>query len=84
MDEFANIGKMPSFERKIVVMRSRWISTVIIIQNFTQGKALYKDDWKTIVGNCDSFLFLGCNENQQPNTFLNFSENKPSQPPTHP
>lgn len=62
MDEFANIGKMPSFERKITVMRSRWISTVIIIQNFTQGKALYKDDWKTIVGNCDSFLFLGGNE----------------------
>ncbi|XCB31060.1 TraG/TraD/VirD4 family protein [Arcanobacterium hippocoleae] len=62
MDEFANIGKIPSFERKIAVMRSRWLSTIIILQNFAQGKALYKDDWETIVGNCDSFLFLGGNE----------------------
>lgn len=62
MDEFANIGKMPSFERKIAVMRSRGISTSIIVQNFSQGKALYKDDWETIVGNCDSMLFLGGNE----------------------
>ena len=62
MDEFANIGKMPSFERKIAVMRSRGISTAIIIQNFAQGKALYRDDWETIVGNCDSLLFLGGNE----------------------
>ncbi|MGB4636049.1 MAG: type IV secretory system conjugative DNA transfer family protein [Arcanobacterium sp.] len=62
MDEFANIGKMPSFERKIAVMRSRGISTAVIVQNFSQGKALYKDDWETIVGNCDSFLFLGGSE----------------------
>lgn len=62
MDEFANIGKMPSFERKIAVMRSRGISTSVIIQNYSQGKALYKDDWETIVGNCDSLLFLGGNE----------------------
>lgn len=62
MDEFANIGKMPSFERKVAVMRSRGISTAIIMQNYSQGKALYKDDWETIVGNCDSLLFLGGNE----------------------
>lgn len=62
MDEFANIGKMPSFERKIAVMRSRGISTSVIVQNFSQGKALYKDDWETIVGNCDSLLFLGGSE----------------------
>ena len=62
MDEFANIGKMPSFERKIAVMRSRGISTSVILQNYSQGKALYKDDWETIVGNCDSLLFLGGNE----------------------
>lgn len=62
MDEFANIGKMPSFERKIAVMRSRGISASIIMQNYSQGKALYKDDWETIVGNCDSLLFLGGNE----------------------
>lgn len=62
MDEFANIGKIPSFERKIAVMRSRGISVSVIVQNFAQGKALYKDDWETIVGNCDSFLFLGGQE----------------------
>ena len=62
MDEFANIGKMPSFERKIAVMRSRGISVSVVMQNFAQGKALYKDDWETIVGNCDSFLFLGGSE----------------------
>lgn len=62
MDEFANIGKMPSFERKIAVMRSRGISASVIVQNFSQGKALYKDDWETIVGNCDSLLFLGGSE----------------------
>lgn len=62
MDEFANIGKMPSFEKKIAVMRSRGISVAVIVQNFAQGKALYKDHWETIVGNCDSLLFLGGNE----------------------
>lgn len=62
MDEFANIGKMPSFERKIAVMRSRGISTSVILQTYAQGKSLYKDDWETIVGNCDSLLFLGGNE----------------------
>ena len=63
MDEFANIGKIPSFDRKIAVMRSRGISAAILVQNFAQGKAIYKDDWETIVGNCDSLLFLGGNEN---------------------
>ena len=62
MDEFANIGKLPSFERKIAVIRSRGISTSIIMQTYAQGKSLYKDDWETIVGNCDSLLFLGGNE----------------------
>lgn len=64
MDEFANIGKIPSFERKIAVMRSRGISAVIICQNYGQGKALYKDDWATIIGNCDSLLFLGGQEKE--------------------
>lgn len=59
MDEFANIGVIPSFERKIAVMRSRAISANIIVQTYAQGKALYKDHWETIVGNCDSTLFLG-------------------------
>lgn len=59
MDEFANIGKIPSFERKIAVMRSRGISVSVLCQTFSQGKALYRDDWETIVGNCDSLLYLG-------------------------
>ena len=59
MDEFANIGAIPSFERKIAVMRSRGLSVSPILQTYAQGKALYKDDWETIVGNCDSLLFLG-------------------------
>lgn len=59
MDEFANIGIIPSFERKIAVIRSRGISTCILLQARAQGKALYKDDWETIEGNCDSTLFLG-------------------------
>lgn len=62
MDEFANIGKLPSFHTKIAVMRKRGIATSVILQNFSQGKSLYKDDWETIVGNCDSKLFLGGDE----------------------
>lgn len=62
MDEFANIGKMPSFEKKIAVIRSRGLSVSVILQAFSQGKAMYKDDWDTIVGNCDSLLFLGGTE----------------------
>ncbi|MFP7697068.1 VirD4-like conjugal transfer protein, CD1115 family [Trueperella sp. LYQ143] len=62
MDEFPNVGRIPAFERKIAVMRSRGISVSVIVQNFAQGKSLYKDDWETIVGNCDSTLFLGGTE----------------------
>ncbi|OZG62482.1 MULTISPECIES: VirD4-like conjugal transfer protein, CD1115 family [Bifidobacterium] len=62
LDEFANIGKIPNFVRLIATIRSRRISTSIILQNDSQGKALYKDDWETIKGNCDSQLFLGGNE----------------------
>lgn len=62
MDEFANVGKLPDFEKKIAVIRSRGIAVSVVLQNFAQGKALYKDDWETIVGNCDSKLFLGGDE----------------------
>ncbi|WP_201518810.1 VirD4-like conjugal transfer protein, CD1115 family [Gulosibacter hominis] len=62
MDEFANIGKLPSFHTKIAVMRKRGLAVSVIIQNYEQGKALYKDDWETVVGNCDSVLFLGGRE----------------------
>lgn len=71
MDGFGNIGLIPSFERKIAVMRSRGISASIICQTYAQGEALYKDDWDTIVGNCDSTLFLGSAE---PSTTKYFTE----------
>jgi type IV secretion system protein VirD4 len=59
LDEFANIGKIPNFTRLIATVRSRGISISIIIQAIAQLKAMYKDDWEVIVGNCDSLLFLG-------------------------
>lgn len=62
LDEFANIGKIPSFETLIATIRSRGISASIIIQNLAQLKALYEKQWETIAGNCDSTLFLGGNE----------------------
>ena len=62
LDEFANVGRIPNFQRLITTIRSRGISCSIIIQNYAQGKTLYKDDWETIVGNCDSMLFLGGTE----------------------
>ncbi|MBW3090110.1 VirD4-like conjugal transfer protein, CD1115 family [Bifidobacterium miconisargentati] len=62
LDEFANIGRIPNFTRLIATIRSRGISCSVIIQNYAQGKAMYRDDWETIVGNCDSMLFLGGTE----------------------
>lgn len=62
LDEFANIGQIPNFERIISVIRSREISACIILQAKSQLKALYKDHMDTIVGNCDTELFLGGQE----------------------
>ena len=59
LDEFANIGKIPDFEKIISVIRSREISACIILQSKAQLKALYKDHTGTIIDNCDSLLFLG-------------------------
>jgi type IV secretion system protein VirD4 len=59
LDEFANIGKIPDFQKKISVIRSRNISASIILQSKSQLKAIYKDDMTTIIDNCDSYLFLG-------------------------
>lgn len=61
-DEFANIGSIPKFEKLIATMRRREISVSIVLQNLSQIKNLYKDNWESITGNCDSFLFLGGNE----------------------
>lgn len=63
LDEFANVSKIPDFERKIATMRSREISVAVILQNIAQLKGMYKDDmWETIFGNCDTTLFLGGKE----------------------
>lgn len=62
LDEFANIGLIPDFEKKIAVIRSREISASIILQSKAQLKAIYKDNAETITGNCDSTLFLGGSE----------------------
>lgn len=59
MDEFANIGRLPDFEISMATVRSRGISAVLMIQALGQGKALYGDAWTTIMGNCDTVLFLG-------------------------
>lgn len=62
LDEFANIGLIPKFEKLIATIRSREISASIILQVQSQLKAIYKDNADTIVGNCDSTLFLGGKE----------------------
>lgn len=62
LDEFPNIGQIPRFERLIATIRSREISACIVLQAQSQLKALYKEHAETIVGNCDSMLFLGGKE----------------------
>lgn len=61
-DEFANVALPDDFERVLATCRSREISINIIIQNMAQLKAMFKDSWENITGNCDSFLYLGGNE----------------------
>ncbi len=62
LDEFANIGQIPKFDKLIATIRSREISAAIILQAQSQLKAIYKDNADTIVGNCDTMLFLGGKE----------------------
>ena len=62
MDEFANVALPDDFCSLLSTMRSRRISAIIIIQNLAQIKALFKDTWETITGNCDTLVYLGGNE----------------------
>ena len=62
LDEFANIGQIPNFDKLIATIRSREISASIILQSHSQLKTIYKDAADTIVGNCDTTLFLGGKE----------------------
>jgi type IV secretion system protein VirD4 len=62
LDEFANIGRIPNFDKLIATVRSRKISACIVLQTQSQLKSMYKDNFETIIGNCDSRLFLGGSE----------------------
>lgn len=62
LDEFANVALPDDYCSLLSTMRSREISSIIIIQNFAQLKALFKDTWETVPGNCDTFIYLGGNE----------------------
>jgi type IV secretion system protein VirD4 len=62
MDEFANVALPDEFDKLLSTIRSREISVSIILQNLAQLKALFKDTWESILGNCDEFLYLGGNE----------------------
>ena len=62
MDEFPNVSLPNEFEKILATCRSRSIYCSIIIQNMSQLKALFKDSWESLVGNCDEFLYLGGNE----------------------
>lgn len=62
LDEFANIGTIPEFEAKLATVRKYDISCTVIIQNMAQLKTMYRDNWESITGNCDTFIFLGGKE----------------------
>ena len=62
MDEFSNVALPDEFDKLLSTMRSREVSVSIILQNLAQLKALFKDAWESIVGNCDEFLYMGGNE----------------------
>lgn len=71
LDEFANIGQIPMFDKLIATIRSREISASIILQSQAQLRSIYKDAAETIIGNCDSMLFLG---GKEPSTLKEISE----------
>ena len=62
LDEFANIGQIPNFPEKLATMRKYAMSCSIILQSITQIQKMYEKDWGSIVGNCDSLLYLGGND----------------------
>jgi type IV secretory pathway TraG/TraD family ATPase VirD4 len=63
LDEFANIGDIPDFEKMLSTMRKYAISCVIILQSLAQIKGKYEKEWEVMVGNCDTIVFLGSSEN---------------------
>lgn len=71
MDEFAKIGEIPEFPSKLSTMRKYNISATIVLQDNSQLQSMYKDEWRTIMANCDSTIFLG---NAEPDTLKYFCE----------
>lgn len=71
LDEFANIGLIPNFEKLIATIRSRNMSATVILQAFSQLKSIYKDKAETIIANCDTSIFLG---GKEPSTVKSLSE----------
>ena len=71
MDEFANIGEVPEFSAKLATVRRYNLSITMILQDISQLEAMYKDDWRSLVGNCSTRVFLGSPE---PNTLQYFSD----------
>ena len=71
LDEFANLGQIPRFERLVATIRSRNISCSVILQSLSQLKGVYKDHAETIQGNCDTMVFLG---GREPSTLKDMSE----------
>ena len=74
-DEIANIGQIPNLQRYISTMRSYGISIILIFQTLTQVESMDKQNWKTIVGNCDTFIYLGGKE-QSTNEYVSKSVGK--------
>ena len=70
LDEFANVGQIPNFDKLIATIRSREISAAVILQTKSQLKAIYKDSADTIIGNMDSYVFLG---GKEPGTLMDLS-----------
>ena len=83
LDEFANIGLIPKFDKLIATIRSREISASIILQSQSQLKTIYKDAAETIIGNCDTMLFLGGKETPPSRRFPKRWARKPSTFTTH-
>lgn len=71
MDEFSNIGEVPEFPSRLSTMRKYNISATVVLQDLSQIEAMYKDSWRTLVGNCSSLVFLGT---QETTTLKYFSE----------
>lgn len=69
LDEFANIGKIPEFDKKLATMRKHEISATIILQNLAQLKRLYEKSWEEIPGNCDTMVYLG-GKDQSTNEYI--------------